>query len=384
MRVALVCPYAWDRPGGVQSHVRALARALRRRGHEVGVLAPRARPLAGPGAAPAVGDGVTLVGRSVPIPANGSVAPLSFGPGAGAATRRALREGRADVVHLHEPLIPSVSLLALLNTVAPTLGTFHAAALRSLGYGVSRPLLERAARRLDRRAAVSEAARALVARYFPADYAITPNGVEVPRFRDAEPASWGAGRRILFVGRLEPRKGLDVLLRAMAELAAPETGLVVAGEGPEALPLRALARRLRLDVTWLGRLDDGDLARAYRRADVYCAPNSGGESFGIVLLEAMAAGAPVVCSDIAAFRAVAGEGARFVAPGDHRALARALGDVLAHPAEAERLRRAGARVARRFDWDVLAGDVENLYEECVAAARSERRAGGRARRDPRR
>jgi phosphatidylinositol alpha-mannosyltransferase len=362
--VALVCPYAWDRPGGVQSHVRALARALGRRGHEVVVLAPRAR--AASGASPS-GDRVTLVGRSIPIPANGSIAPLSFGPGAGAATRRALRELRPDVVHLHEPLIPSVSLLALLNTAAPTLGTFHAAAPRSLGYGVSRPLLERAARRLDRRAAVSEAARDLVTHYFPGDYAITPNGVEVRRFRDAAPARWGRGRRVLFVGRLEPRKGLEVLLRAMTEVGDLGASLVVAGEGPEAAPLRALARRLRLEVRWLGRLDEGDLARAYRRADVYCAPNVGGESFGIVLLEAMAAGAPVVCSDLAAFRSVAGEAARRTPPGDHRALAVALRDVLGDAAEADRLRSAGARVAHRFDWDRLAAGVEELYEGCVAA-----------------
>ena len=366
MRVALVCPYAWDRPGGVQSHVRALGRTLSARGHEVEVLAPHARR---PARSQSQGEpGVTPVGRSVPVPANGSFAPVAFGPGAGATTRRALRELAPDVVHLHEPLIPSVSLLALLNTSAPSVGTFHAAAPRSLGYGASRPLLERAVRRLDERTAVSDEARLLVGRYFPGAYRVIPNGVDVERFAHAAPAPW-TGRKVLFVGRLEPRKGLDVLLRAMAALGDVDAGLVVVGEGPDAPALRALGRRLRLDVAWLGRLGDADLARAYRRADVFCAPNTGGESFGIVLLEAMAAGAPVVCSDLPAFRAVAGDAALYARARDHLALAAALRRVLSERDTAAALRRAGRAAAQRLNWCRLVISVEEVYRDCVARRR---------------
>ena len=361
MRVAQVCPYAWDRPGGVQSHVRALTRALEERGHETAVIAPRsARSIRNGDDASA-----TLVGRSVPVPANGSVAPLAFGPGAGAATRQALREFAPDVLHLHEPLIPSLSLLALLNAAVPTVGTFHAAAPRSLGYGVSRSLLDRAVQRLNCRTAVSDAARALVSQYFPGDYELTPNGVDAARFATAEPLAWGPGLKVLFVGRLEPRKGIDVLLLAMRRLRDLGVRLFVAGDGPEALPAKARAVSLRVDVEWLGRLSETDLPRAYRTADVVCAPNLGGESFGIVLLEAMAAGAPVVCSDLPAFRSVATGAARFTPPGDSRALAGALRTALGDPEGRRRMAEASLLTAARFDWPRLVPHVEAIYERCA-------------------
>ena len=376
MRLALVCPYAWDRHGGVQSHVRELDRALRARGHSTIVIAPRSAR-----ARDANGDGATLVGRSLPVPANGSVAPVAFGPGAGAATRRSLREFHADVIHLHEPLIPSVSLLALLNAAAPTVGTFHAAAPRSLGYGVSRALLDRAVQRLTCRTAVSKAARDLVSHYFPGDYAITPNGVDCARFATAEPLDWGPQLKVLFHGRLEPRKGLDVLIHAMRRLRDLDVRLFVSGDGPEALPAKALALGLRVDVEWLGRLSDKELPGAYRTADVYCGPNLGGESFGIVLLEAMAAGAPVICSDLPAFRQVAGDAALFVPPGDGRALAAALRTILTDADRRRRMSEASRAAARRFDWARLVVGVEAVYEGCARAPVSARQPGGtRARR----
>jgi phosphatidylinositol alpha-mannosyltransferase len=377
MKVTLVCPYAWDRYGGVQSHVRALADSLRTRSHDVHVLAPRASRA---GSAPESSDGALLVGRSLPVPANGSVAPLAFGPGAGAATRRALRELRPDVIHLHEPLIPSVSLLALLNAAAPTVGTFHAAAPRSLGYGVSRALLDRAVRRLTRRTAVSEAARELVSSYFPGDYAITPNGVDVARFDGAIPRRHGPGRTVVFHGRIEPRKGLDLLIEATAALDDPGVTLVVSGSGPEVLPAKALAKRLRVTTRWLGRVSDEDLPGLYAGADVFCAPGIGGESFGIVLLEAMAAGAPVVCSGLPAFRSVAGDAARFFRPGDARDLARVLRETLADDALRSDLGSASRAVARRFDWAHLAGRVEEIYEDAASRPREYGRPPGRPRR----
>jgi phosphatidylinositol alpha-mannosyltransferase len=364
MRVAVVCPYAWDRYGGVQSHVKSLARSLRLRGHTVRVLAPAARR---PHARAVRGNGAVIVGRSVPIPANGSVAPVAFGPGAGATTRRALRAFRPDVLHLHEPLVPSVSLMALFNTAVPAVGTFHAAAQRSLGYGASRPLLDRAVRRLTVRTAVSEAARDLVARYFPGDYFLTPNGVDVARFAEAEPLGWGPGRKVLFVGRIERRKGLEVLIEAMSAISDLDATLVVAGDGPEAVFARLLARRLRVRVVWTGPLSDEDLPRAFRAADVFCAPNLGGESFGVVLLEAMAAGAPVVCSSLAAFRAVAGSAAALVAPGDVHGLASALRHTLGDEVTTEAMRVSSRARAAAFDWGRLIGRVESIYEQVAAA-----------------
>jgi phosphatidylinositol alpha-mannosyltransferase len=358
VRIALVCPYAWDRPGGVQSHVRSLAAALRGRDHDVVILAPHT---AGDGEAP---DGVTLVGRAVSVPANGSVAALAFGPATAAGVRRALEGFEPDVLHLHEPLIPSLSLLALRGSDVPAVGTFHAAAEWSFGYGIARGALGPAMRKLAVRTVVSDSARALVARYFPGRYVLTPNGVDVAAFARAEPARVADGRTVLFFSRLERRKGLEVLVRAMARL--DDATLVVAGAGPEEKPARALARSLAVDAVWLGRVADEAAGSVYRGADVYCAPGLGGESFGIVLVEAMAAGTPVVCSDLPGFRAVAGGAARMVPPGDPERLADALRDVLDDPAEAERMRREGEVIAARFDWGRLVPAVEELYDAALA------------------
>ncbi|MGH2754362.1 MAG: glycosyltransferase family 4 protein [Actinomycetota bacterium] len=359
MRVAIVCPYAWDRVGGVQSHVRSLGRTLRTRGHEVQILAPSSMTLTHQLAG---GEDVKLVGRAVGIPANGSVAPLAFGPLAATGIRLALRDLEPDVVHLHEPLIPSLSFLALLNTDAPTVGTFHAAREGSLGYGASRPVLRRAIRRLHARTAVSDAARELISAYFPGEYKLTPNGVEAERFAAAKPLELGGGPNVLFLGRLERRKGLDTLIRALAQAKDLGPRLLVAGTGPLDRRSRALAEQLDVPVRFLGRVAEEELPRLYRAADVYCAPGLGGESFGIVLLEAMAAGTPVICSDLAGYRAVAAGSARLVPPGQAAPLAAAIREVLTQPVVADELRRAGSRLAGMFDWNRLATGVEAIYE----------------------
>ncbi|MDQ3753017.1 MAG: glycosyltransferase family 4 protein [Actinomycetota bacterium] len=360
MRIALVCPYAWDRYGGVQSHVRALAHALNEKGHETGVMAPYLldrSTLSEPG--------ITFVGRAVRVPANGSVAPLAFGPLVASGIREALEEFDAEVIHLHEPLIPSLSLLALsTNAQAPTVGTFHAAAESSLGYRGAKAVLAKAANRLTVRTAVSEAARALAARYFPGEYLITPNGIDVGRFASAEPLDppfGGRAKSVLFLGRLESRKGLEVLVEAMAGIDDLDASLVVAGSGPDKRSSRALARRLGVEAEWLGRVSEAEKPRIYRSADVYCAPALGGESFGIVLIEAMAAGVPVVCSDLEAFRAVTAGAAELTPPGDPEALAQALRAVLTDSGRAEEMRALSHRGAGRFGWDALVGDVEAAY-----------------------
>jgi phosphatidylinositol alpha-mannosyltransferase len=311
-------------------------------------------------------DEVTIVGRAVGVPANGSVAPLAFGPLAAAGVRRALQSFEPDVCHLHEPLVPSLSLLALWASRAPCVGTFHAAAESSLGYRAGRVVLERAVRRLAVRTAVSDAARDLVAHYFPGDYALTPNGVDVARFSPTDlPAQ--RDRSVLFLSRIERRKGLEVLIQAMARIPEAGARLVVAGEGPEAKAARLLADRLGVDADWLGTVSDEAKAGLFRAAGVYCAPGLGGESFGIVLVEAMAAGAAVVCSDLPGFKAVAGGAAVLVPPGDAGALADALRRVLGDAAEAERMRKMSLRMSRAFDWSRLCSGVEAVYERALAA-----------------
>jgi phosphatidylinositol alpha-mannosyltransferase len=309
--------------------------------------------------------GVSFVGRTVPVPANGSVAPLAFGPGAAVTIKKVLAGFSPDVVHLHEPLIPSLSLLALMRATAPCLGTFHAAAEGSMGYRIGAPVLKLAARQLAVRTAVSDAARELVQRYLPSDYHLTPNGVDVARFADAEPADVGPGQKVLFLGRLERRKGLEVLLQAMTRLRDTGIELLVAGSGPQEKDLRALAERLLVDARFLGKVDEQTKASLFKRADVYCAPGTGGESFGIVLIEAMAAGTPVVCSDLPGFRAVASGSAVLVTPGDAGLLADAIKKVLADGSLAAKMGKAGTRTASGFDWTRLVGNVENLYERAI-------------------
>jgi phosphatidylinositol alpha-mannosyltransferase len=299
------------------------------------------------------------------IRANGSVAPVSFGPLATAAVRRALEGFAPDVIHLHEPLIPSLSLLALWSSEIPAVGTFHAAAERSIGYGLGRPVLQRAARKLRIRTAVSDAARALVARYLPGDYLLTPNGIDVKTFAEAEPADLGGGKKVLFLGRIERRKGLETLIQAMTRFRDDDVELVIAGDGPEHKDARALADRLLVRARFLGRVDDAMKASLFGRADVYCAPGLRGESFGIVLVEAMAARTPIVCSDLPGFRAVASGTAVLVTPGDAGLLADALRRVVSDQALADRMSTAGARTASAFDWPRLVGNVENIYERAI-------------------
>ena len=359
MRVALVCPYAWDRHGGVQTHVRDLARALAARDHIVRIVAPLTL------GASRSDPSVDVAGRAIGIPANGSVAPIAPGPDAWWATRTALRRFGPDVIHIHEPLIPSTSLYAISTKVAPIVGTFHAAAEKSALYRTLRPVLRPFAEKLTVRTAVSGQALAFVSRYFPGTYDITPNGVDVARFRTAEPLDLGDGKKVLFAGRIEERKGLEVLIEAMSHLDDDVT-LFVAGTGPRESKARALVARTGVRARFLGALPDDEFAGLFRSVDVYCHPATGRESFGIVLLEAMAGGAPVVCSNIPGFRSAAGDAATFVTPGDPAGLTAALRRVL-DPAEADLMRTLGAARAEALDWRHLVDDVEKLYERAVAS-----------------
>ena len=355
VRVGLVCPYSLTVPGGVQGQVLGLARELRRRGHHVRVLAPCDGPP--PDA------GVTPLGNSIPTAANGSVAPLAPDPAATLRTIRSLRDEDFDVLHLHEPVAPGPTLTALLFANAPMVGTFHAAG-ESAAYRWLRPFVRWAADRLALRCAVSEDARSMAEEALGGSYELVGNGIEIDRYAEAEPHK-SDGPTVLFIGRHEPRKGLAVLLAASAELP-PDVRVWIAGTGPETEELQgrhAGDPRLR----WLGSISDAEKASRLRGADVFCAPSLHGESFGVVLLEAMAAHTPIVASDLPGYRNVARAGldALLVPPGDVAALAAALRRVLSDPALAERLARSGDERAEAHSMAALARTYEDLYQRAI-------------------
>jgi phosphatidyl-myo-inositol alpha-mannosyltransferase len=360
MRVAMVSPYDLAVPGGVQGQVRGLATALRRLGHEVLVVAP------GP---PRVTPDEVTVGRAIGVRANGSVAPVSVSPLAALRAARATRW--SDVVHLHEPLAPVIAYGCLLSARAPVVGTFHRNGASPL-YGALRPAVRFVSGRLAARCAVSEAARDNVARYAPGEFEVLFNGVDLEPFARAVPSERRAPT-VLFVGRHEPRKGLGVLLQAFAK-SDRDAELWVIGEGPATDQLRRRfppSRRLR----WLGAIDDGEKAARMVAADVVAAPSLGGESFGVVLLEAMAARCAVVASDIDGYRDAAGAHARLVPPGDPDALAAALDDALAEAAAGTGSSSPGAldearAHAERWSMSRLAERYEQIYERVLSARRN--------------
>jgi len=319
---------------------------------------------------------VTPLGNSIPTAANGSVAPVAPDPSCALRTIRAIRDEAFDVLHLHEPMAPSVTVTALIVDLAPAVGTFHAA-------GATAPyrFLTSGARyladRLDARIAVSKDAKELVNHYLPAQYEVLFNGVEVDRYRHAEPFP-ASGPTIFFCGRHEERKGLSVLLDAMALLPLDIT-CWVASDGPETAALRA-TYGADPRIEWLGRVSDDDKIARLKGATVFCAPSLHGESFGVVLIEAMAAGTPVVASDLAGYQNVATDGdtALLVPPGDVTSLADALGRVLSDTALAERLRRAGDRRADDFSMATLAERYVEIYRYVIATHRTNRPSAGQS------
>ncbi len=359
VRIGVVCPYSLTRPGGVQGQVLGLARELRALGHATRVLAPCDGP-------PPDG-GVTPLGASLPMSANGSVVPLAPDPAAQLRTIRALRDEAFDIVHLHEPLAPGVTMTALLVCTSPVVGTFHAAWDHS-PYGRYRKIARWMAAKMDVRVAVSEDAKRTAADGMGGEYRVLYNGVDEQRFAHAEPTPT-EGPTVFFVGRHEERKGLAVLLEAFVGLPAT-TRLWVVGEGPDTAALRGRFPDER--ISWLGRLSDAEVASRLRGADVFCAPSLGGESFGIVLLEAMAAETPVVASDLAGYRRVArgGADAVLVPPGDVAALQVALGELLDDRARREQLIASGRQRASAMSLHHLAEEYIDIFEEVLARHRS--------------
>jgi phosphatidylinositol alpha-mannosyltransferase len=355
VRVAMVCPYALTDPGGVQGQVLGLTAAMRDLGHHVEVFAPGAvRPW----------QGVATTGRAVGIRVNGSVATMAPHPAAAWRTAQAVRRGRFDVVHVHEPLAPSIGLAAVLDHAAPTVATFHAAGDRTPYRWFAGPA-RRVAERIDIRVAVSPAAAALAQRYLGGSDEVLFNAVDAPD--TVQPvARTERTRSVLFLGRHDTRKGLEVLVRAWS-LMPVDTTLLVAGDGPVSARLRqATAHDPR--VQWLGRVSEAEKWRLLASAGVLCAPSLGGESFGVVLLEAMASGLPVVASDLPGYRSAVGDGgaARLVAPGDPEQLATALGEVLADPVRADALAALGEARAGECSVSALVARYLDCYHRAAS------------------
>ncbi|MDQ1484315.1 MAG: phosphatidyl-myo-inositol alpha-mannosyltransferase [Actinomycetota bacterium] len=362
MRVGLVCPYTWDVPGGVQAHVSDLALALLGLGHDVSVITPADDDSLLP-------PHIVSTGRAVPVPYNGAVARMAFGPLSARRVRRWLRDGDFDVVHVHEPTTPSLSLLATWSFDGPLVATFHTSIERSRTLAAMYPILQTALEKISGRIAVSESARRTLVEHLGGDAVLIPNGVSVASFAGVEPLpGWpGSGGALGFLGRLgETRKGLPVLLSAFEKLAVQRPGLrlLIAGPGDLDEVRSSLPDALVGQVELLGLVSDADKARMLRSVDVYVAPNTGGESFGIVLLEAMAVGTPVLASDLEAFRAVldGGRAGVLFATGDADDLAARAAQLLDDPATRAELTIRGLARARVYDWSTVARDIVRVYE----------------------
>jgi phosphatidyl-myo-inositol alpha-mannosyltransferase len=374
VRIGLVCPYSFNTPGGVQQHVRDLAETLIGLGHTVSVLTPADEddPL------PAY---VVSAGRAVPVRYNGSVARLSFGPISATRVRRWLSAGEFDVLHVHEPITPSLSMLAVLYSRGPVVATFHTAMTRSRAIAAAQGLLQLVLEKITARIAVSDLARRVQVEHLDGGAWEIPNGVAVSRYSGAPPLpGWpGGAGTVGFLGRFtEPRKGFPILLDAFGRLAARRPGLrlLVAGPGdPGELPEPVPA-----GVTFLGKVSEADKARMLRSVDVYVAPNTGGESFGMILTEAMAAGTPIVASDLDAFRRVldGGKAGTLFPVGDATALAGALEDLLDDPDRRAALAEHARQAVSAFDWPVVAERVLEVYATAIEATAGYGRFGGAA------
>jgi len=359
-RIGIVCPYGWDTPGGVQSHVRDLAEYLIREGHFVSVLAPAIDDENLP-------EYVTSAGRPIAIPYNGAVARVLFGPIAFSRVRHWISQGDFDVLHLHEPAIPSISLLACWAAEGPLVGTFHAAAKRQKMTFAVAPFLEPVIEKLNARIAVSEAARETLTEHLDTDAIVVPNGIYASLYRDGQLDARWTGNTLGFIGRFEePRKGLSVLIGALPEIIAeiPDVKIFVAGPGDSADTLKDMQPSLRSRFTFLGRISEEEKANFLASVGLYIAPNTGGESFGIILAEALAAGASVVASDISAFDSLLGHGefgTLFESENSHdlaKKVISLLKDAIARRAIAER----GKQYAQAFDWEVVADKIYDVYQ----------------------
>lgn len=380
MKIGIVNPYSWDVPGGVGFHIRDLALKLRSRGHDVRVLTPSTSD--------DLPEWITSAGSSVSIPFNGSVANISVKPTILKRTRRWLADNDFDVVHVHEPVVPSVSMAAAMLSRAPLVGTFHAALGRSVSRAIASAPMRLYMERIGVRIAVSEEARRTLIEHHGGDAVIIPNGVETASFRSASPLEhWEASADrpvIVFLGRLdEPRKGLSIFAGAIGSVLErfPGARFLIAGRG-DAPDIREAVARFGESVSFLGGISDEEKESLLAGASIYVAPQTGGESFGIVLVEAMAARTAVVASDIPAFCAVLEDGraGALFETGSSESLAATLIDLLGDPGRLDELSDAGQRASAQYDWEVVADKVFEVYKLAIDMG-SPAESGSRSTRD---
>ena len=372
LKIGIVCPYSWDTPGGVQNHIRDLAEFLIASGHDVSVLAP----VIDEAKLPAY---VVNAGKPISIPYNGAVARVLFGPVAFARVRQWISQGDFDLLHLHEPAIPSISLLACWAADGPMVGTFHAAAKRQKIIFAIGPILEPAIEKLSARIAVSEAARLTLTDHLDTDAVIIPNGIYANRYTEGKRIEKWSGNTIGFIGRFEePRKGLSVLVEALPVISrfAPDVKVLVAGPGDPAEVIQSIDPQLRQRFEFLGKITEDEKADFMSSVAVYVAPNTGGESFGIILAEALAGGACVVASDIPAFDDLLGHGefgALFESESSTE-LAKVVIDLLRDEKKRKELSSRGKERAKTFDWTVVAEQIYSVYEMSIVGSQKVRLA----------
>lgn len=370
MNIAFVSPYDFAFPGGVNNHIEHLAREFTRRGHTVTIVAPSSKSAAQLGA-----PNLYPIGRPVPIRTAGSVARITFSAWRYAKVQALFRDRHFDIVHIHEPLVPLLAAFALLCSNTITVATFHQYRERSFFYPVAQSPLRRLLSRLDGRIAVSKPAAEFMGLWFPGDYHVIPNGIDLEHFqRPGEPfPQFRDGKtNLLFVGRSEKRKGLKHLVAAYGRLKwrYPDLRLIVVGPGnPDSDTLRIIGERSLKDIVFTGSVPYDDLPRYYRSAHIFCAPSTGKESFGIVLLEAMASGAPVLASGIAGYAAVIQHGVNgfLVKPKDDASLADGIQHLLEHPELRRSLGETGKTFASDFTWPRVASQVLDYYASVLAA-----------------
>jgi phosphatidylinositol alpha-mannosyltransferase len=367
LRIGIVCPYSWDVPGGVQNHIRDLAEFLLNNGHHVEVLAPATESADLP-------EYVVSAGRAVSIPYNGAVARVLFGVGANSRVRSWINDGDFDLLHLHEPAIPSLSLLACWAGEGAMVGTFHAAAKYQKAIVAIGPILEPVIEKLSARIAVSESARLTLTAHLETDAIVIPNGIYADNYRDGSSRSEWTGNTIGFLGRFEEdRKGLPVLLDALPIISRfiPDIRVLIAGPGDSEVVLEKVDPQLRNRVEFLGKISESDKTDFLASVSLYIAPNTGGESFGIILAEAMAGGAAVVASDIPAFADVLGNGefgALFESE-NSESLAKVIIDLVRDDSKRKELAAAGAVHAQRFDWSQVGEEIFEVYELAMVSGR---------------
>ena len=362
----MVCPYGWDTPGGVQTHIRDLAEHLISEGQYVSVLTPVSDDSLD------LEDYVVNAGKPISIPVNGSVARVIFGPIASSRAKQWIASGDFDLLHLHEPAIPSLSLLACSAAEGPLVGTFHVSTPKKKAIYAIGPILEPIVEKLTARIAVSELARSTLKDHFETDAVVIPNGIDGQKYANAMISKDYSGENTIgFIGRFEePRKGLQVLLDSLPIVARfiPDVSYLIAGPGDSKEFLNNINPELRNRVKFLGLLSDKEKESFLKSIQIYVAPNTGGESFGIILTEALSAGTAVVASDIPAFKAVLenGEAGALFKNGDSTELAKGLVELLRDKDRREKLASNGKLSAQKYDWQVVAEQIESVYEMAIA------------------